>query len=135
MKFAIHTFKTLFELNVDSIRLCGNNGVMVILPQHKKYHATLQNSIITVKESATDKKQEFFVYGGIAIVNNNKINVYSDYTKKITDNISIDIKERIKSLKSRQTNNIKDVLGNECDKNEIHYLECLQKILNRGTAK
>ena len=88
--------KILLELQSDEIIIPGNKGLFSILPYHIKFTSILNIGIITINNI---KSKYYFIYGGIAQISNNTVNIITEYATDIKDYNKSIILNKINTLK------------------------------------
>jgi F-type H+-transporting ATPase subunit epsilon len=95
---------TIFEGQVESIRVPGSMGDLQVLINHANLLAALDVGPVTLLDP-TGKTQKFAISGGVVDVNNNVVSLFAE-AAELSENINI---ERARASKERAELRIKDL--------------------------
>lgn len=95
---------TIFEGQVESIRVPGSMGDLQVLINHANLLATLDIGPVSLLDS-TGKTQKFAVSGGVIDVNDNVISLFAEAAEHC-ENINV---ERARASKERAEQRVKDL--------------------------
>ncbi len=68
--------KTLFEANATLVNIPGGKGMFGVMPGHMKLISKITIGLVTVFHKETT---QFFIYGGIAQITQNKVNIVTEF--------------------------------------------------------
>ena len=124
MKVNFRSYSNNLELSArTSVIMPAAEGAMTILPFHENMVVSLQTGIIII-----DKDLKYFVYDGIANIEDNVIDIIADFIQDIN---SISIKEL--EAKTHQINKLVEQVQNDIElikyRKELHYYNICKTFL------
>jgi F0F1-type ATP synthase epsilon subunit len=103
IKLIIRSYVGKIDINVDSsVIIPSSEGILTILPNHEDLALYLNPGIISI-----DDKIRYFIYGGIANIDNNIIDIITEFAIDIINIFSKDLDDEISKIrKSLETSKI-----------------------------
>jgi F-type H+-transporting ATPase subunit epsilon len=101
---------TILECNALTTTMPGEEGVFGVLPEHSLLIANLQIGVMDI----LDKKNnlQYFIYGGVAQVSGNEVNVITEFAVNITNIQKTEVMQKITTLKeeiAKKNNQVEEV--------------------------
>ena len=87
----------ILECNALSATMPGEKGVFGVLPNHSLLIANLQIGVMQILE--TKNNLQYFIYGGIAQVRGNEVNIITDFAIDIAKIQKTEVMEKITIFK------------------------------------
>jgi F0F1-type ATP synthase epsilon subunit len=103
IKLIIRSYIEKIDIKADSsVTIPSSEGILTILPNHEDLSLSLNLGIISI-----DDKIIYFIYGGIANINDNVIDIITEFARDITNISSEELDDEIlKIKKSLETSKI-----------------------------
>lgn len=90
--------EVVFQADATMVNIPGSDGVFGVLPGHAKLISSIKVGLVSVFVDGAEKK--FFIYGGIAEVNNLEVNIVSEFAVNLEDENKSDLMNNISNLKT-----------------------------------
>lgn len=100
--------EVVFQTDATMVNIPGSDGVFGVLPGHAKLISSIKVGLVSVFVEGIEKK--FFIYGGIAEVNNLEVNIVSEFAVNLEDKNKSDLIDKISNLKTELESCPKDSL-------------------------
>ncbi len=87
----------IVEKESEMVNLCAANGILGVLPDHADLVVSLDIGVVSAFSSNQETK--YFIYSGIASINNNKVEIVTEFAadlQNINKQSIIDMLEKIK---------------------------------------
>lgn len=103
IKVIFRSYQNKFQIIAKhEVYLPSKNGVIGILYNHENMSVSLKSGLVII-----DNTSQYFVYDSIALINNNVIDIISDFIKEVNINDKFNIEEEItrinQNIKNSQT--------------------------------
>lgn len=128
MKLNIKSSNFQFNCSIKCISLHAHNGLMLVLPNHEPYVASINDSIVTAQiENCNEEK--FFIYKGVAHIMYNEIILYANLAERIFNNSFEKTTSRIEEFSNKLEGKKLDPAKADYYKFLINYLTSMKKAL------
>ncbi|RTK93615.1 MAG: ATP synthase F1 subunit epsilon [Rickettsiales bacterium] len=120
--------KTALSTDATMVSIPGKDGDFTVLKGHVRLISNIKIGIVSI--FANDKQIKYFVYGGIAQVNQNELNILSDFAVNIDDFSKTIVLDNIASLQNKLSEIIdKDSLEAQITFDKLEKYQALLKFL------
>ncbi|MFK7974296.1 MAG: ATP synthase F1 subunit epsilon [Rickettsiaceae bacterium] len=118
---------TILDMKADMVNVPGVEGMFGVLPGHAKLIASVKVGLVSVFCQTQETK--YFVYGGVAQVLGDELNIVSEFAAEIKNVSSKAIKTDLNELKKRLANIDKQSLESEIIVDKIEKYKSLLSFL------
>lgn len=119
--------KIILETEANMVNVPGSEGVFGVLPDHAKFTSSIDIGIITLFFKDVEKK--YFVYGGIAQVTGQELNVVSEFAVDLSAISKSTILNKINNLKSDLSSELEESLEADIISGNIEKYNTLLKFI------
>lgn len=89
---------TLLDVEANMVNLPGQEGVFGVLPGHCKLISNINTGIVSVFLSGVEQK--YFVFKGVAQVNDEELNILSEFAVTLEAETKTEVMDQITSLEN-----------------------------------
>lgn len=119
--------KTALSTNATMVSIPGKEGDFTVLKGHVKLISNIKIGVISI--FVNDMEIKYFVYGGIAQVNQNELNILSEFGVNINDFSKTIGLDNISSLQNKLSELDKDSLEAQITVDKLEKYQALLKFL------
>ncbi len=119
--------KTALSINAHMVNIPGMNGDFGVLKGHIKLISNIKIGIISI--FSKDIEIKYFVYGGIAQIDQNELNILSEFAININEISKTTILDNIDLFKSKLVEIDKDSLDAEIINDKLEKYQSLLKFI------
>jgi F-type H+-transporting ATPase subunit epsilon len=116
----------VFECKADMIILPGTDGIFGILPGHSPLIANLRIGVIKI--SIGTELLQYFIYGGIAEIKNNILQIISEFATNLIDHDKVLLMDKLasyrKDLELETDCNIRELIERNISKYQALVTYC-----------
>jgi F-type H+-transporting ATPase subunit epsilon len=109
------------NIEADLVTIPGTEGVFGVLPDHSNLVSTIKPGIVNIKSSM--EEHNYFVYGGIARVNDEGLSIVTNYAVNIRKIDKTEINDSIGDIKGKMMGLDKDSVEHDI---LIDKMKCYQ---------
>ncbi|PCJ27588.1 MAG: ATP synthase F1 subunit epsilon [Rickettsiales bacterium] len=88
----------ILETEADMVNIPGSDGMFGVLPGHAKLTSGIDIGVITLV--SRDFEQRYFVYGGVAQVTGEELNIITEFAVDLDKTNKVNVLDNITNLKS-----------------------------------
>lgn len=122
---------TVLDTETELVTIPGTKGIFGVMPGHMKFTTNINKGVVTAETKNGQKK--FYVHGGIAQVDNDEVNILSDFADNLSIERDVYVKDKITELNINLKDYKEDTLEAKVISNKISQFEELRKYLKHSS--